>query len=285
VGAAIVGMLVGFLPAIVLSTLSAWLYGASFMLIGFALQLLSGLVGAIAFLRWQTKSVTKTITDYPEPGQSRSHTAEWKGENFDRLLSRHVSFARAANAIDETRKDFDRVGWGGSEEGAPHIPGHERLIQLWFAGNHSDIGGSYPEPESRLSDIALAWMCEEAITVPDGLQMGPVRVNATKLANTGDMSPTLNAFPAANGVQHCEIAGMRDTMDIYAAKLPKWSWLQRRLGAMNWAIHVRTITHDAPVHPTVVARFELPLVTQCASVGTYRPEALRSHDQFKVFYL
>jgi hypothetical protein len=42
--------------------------------------------------------------------RARSPQAEWKGENFDRLLSRHVAFARAANAIDETRKDFDRVG-------------------------------------------------------------------------------------------------------------------------------------------------------------------------------
>lgn len=26
---------------------------------------------------------------------------------------------------------------------------------------------------------------------------------------------------AADGVQHCEIAGMHDTLDTYAAKLPK----------------------------------------------------------------
>jgi hypothetical protein len=32
------------------------------------------------------------------------------------------------------------------------------MVQMWFAGNHSDIGGSYPEAESRLSDNALAWM-------------------------------------------------------------------------------------------------------------------------------
>ena len=33
-----------------------------------------------------------------------------------------------------------------------------RFRQVWFAGNHSDIGGSYPENESRLSDITLDWM-------------------------------------------------------------------------------------------------------------------------------
>jgi hypothetical protein len=36
----------------------------------------------------------------------------------------------------------------------------EQFDQIWFAGNHADIGGSYPENESRLSDIALDWMVD-----------------------------------------------------------------------------------------------------------------------------
>jgi hypothetical protein len=34
--------------------------------------------------------------------------------------------------------------------------------QVWFAGNHADIGGRYPENESRLSDISLQWMIDQA---------------------------------------------------------------------------------------------------------------------------
>ena len=41
--------------------------------------------------------------------------------------------------------------------------------QVWFAGNHSDIGGSYAENESRLSDISLKWMVEEAQSIPNGI--------------------------------------------------------------------------------------------------------------------
>ena len=41
---------------------------------------------------------------------------------------------------------------------------------MWFAGNHSDIGGSYPENEARLSDIALDWMVKWATVVPAGLK-------------------------------------------------------------------------------------------------------------------
>jgi uncharacterized protein (DUF2235 family) len=37
------------------------------------------------------------------------------------------------------------------------------LKELWFAGVHSDVGGSYPEAESGLSKIALRWMLSEAI--------------------------------------------------------------------------------------------------------------------------
>jgi hypothetical protein len=254
------------------------------MVVGFAVQIIIVAVANCLFWYWQNKATTKTIEDYPEPGQSRSHKAEWKGTNFDRLLSRHVAFARAANAIDETRKDFDRVGWGGSDGGAPHFPGHARLVQRWFAGNHSDIGGSYPEPESRLSDIALRWMCEQATSVPNGLKTGPIFVDGVKMPNTGDAGPALNIFPAADGVQHCEVAGMRDTLDAFSQKLPKWPWLQEYVARMNWETKVRDITQDAPVDPTVNARAGLSEVTQCAVVGPYRPEALRKHDDFKQLY-
>jgi hypothetical protein len=109
-------------------------------------------------------------------------------------------------------------------------------------------------------------------------------VDGKKMPNTGDTGPALNIFPAADGVQHCEIAGMRDTLDGYAQKLPKWGWLQRLIGGMNWLAKIREITPDAPLHPTVRTRFGLPEVAQCAGVGPYRPEALRYHHDFKPLY-
>src|SRR6267154_6235451 len=32
--------------------------------------------------------------------------------------------------------------------------GQQDVKEVWFAGVHSDVGGSYPEPESQLSKIA-----------------------------------------------------------------------------------------------------------------------------------
>jgi uncharacterized protein (DUF2235 family) len=244
------------------------------------------LVAIVWFLKRQRAANRKTIRDFPNKGDPpRFHNAEWKGENFDRLLSKHVRFARSANAIDETRKDFRRVAWGGMEDSVNEpTPGIDRLIQLWFAGNHSDIGGSYPETESRLSDVALAWMCEQAIQVPEGLKTGPIYIDGVKMLESGDTGPALNIYPRADGVQHCEIAGMRDTLDGYATSFPKWRWLQRYIAKMNWQVETREIRHNAPVHPSVNTRFALPEVIQCAKVGAYRPEALRFHDNFKNFY-
>jgi hypothetical protein len=61
------------------------------------------------FWHRQKEAYKKTIRDFPNSGDERSHYAEWKSAYFDRLLSKHVDTARSANAIDETRKDFDRV--------------------------------------------------------------------------------------------------------------------------------------------------------------------------------
>jgi hypothetical protein len=127
-------------------------------------------------------------------------------------------------------------------------------------------------------------MCEQAISVPDGLKTGPTFVDGVKMPDTGDAGPALYISPAANGVQHCEVAGMRDTLEAFSEKLPKWHWLQSRVAGMNWETKVRDITHDAPVDPTVTTRFSLPEVTQCANVGAYRPEALRKHDDCKHLY-
>lgn len=283
-GVAAAAFVGGFRPAVGIALLCSWL-GAGFMLCGFLAQIVivAGALGA--FWYWQNKSTTKTIVDYPTPGESRSHKAEWKGANFDRLLSRHVAFARSANAIDERWKDFDRVGWGGGNEGPPVFPGHERLRQWLFAGNHSDVGGSYPEPESLLSDVALEWMCREAISVPDGLITGPIYVDGIKMEGSGDVGQALNIRPDAGGVQHCEIAGMRDTIDAMAGSLPNWRWLRHLLGRQNWEVKIRDIGNASKVHPTVGRRFELPSVVQCsAGSAPYRPDALAGHDDFKRYY-
>jgi uncharacterized protein (DUF2235 family) len=71
---------------------------------------------------------------------------------YDTKLNNLVPYARHAMAIDETRAEFDLVPWDYDARPSS-VP--EPMSQVWFAGNHSDIGGSYLENEARLSDMTL----------------------------------------------------------------------------------------------------------------------------------
>ncbi len=75
-----------------------------------------------------------------------------------------------------------------------------RFKQVWFAGSHSDIGGSYPETESRLSDITLAWMVEEALGLPE-----PILIDRS----------VLQLYPDSAGAQH-------DERKAFMAACPGW---------------------------------------------------------------
>ncbi len=66
-----------------------------------------------------------------------------------------VSVVRHAISIDERRALFRANLWGSGIDG-------QDILQVWFAGVHSDIGGGYPENESGLAKIAMQWMVEES---------------------------------------------------------------------------------------------------------------------------
>ncbi|MFC1518267.1 DUF2235 domain-containing protein [Pseudomonadota bacterium] len=81
---------------------------------------------------------------------------EDKDEFYDTKLGRNVSVARHALAIDEVRDDFRPTIWQPRS--------NMNIQQVWFAGVHSNIGGSYKpdDDQSCLSDIALKWMMQQA---------------------------------------------------------------------------------------------------------------------------
>lgn len=239
----------------------------------------AALIAAGASFYRQRVSIKKTIHDFPNKGDVSSHYAEWKGENFDRLMSKFVNYGRSANAIDETRADFDRVPWGHPPAAELRRDGIDRLKQPWFAGNHSDVGGSYLETESRLSDIPLLWMIKEAISVPHPLVIGPVYENGALVPGTGTAGAALHVFPDAGGLQHCEVAGMQDTLDATF-----WPWLRKALPLKGWEVKIRTINPKAVVDPSVHERFKLAQVPQCVGDDEYRPPALREHEAFKHLY-
>ncbi|MEH2480490.1 uncharacterized protein (DUF2235 family) [Nitrobacteraceae bacterium AZCC 2146] len=262
--------------AILPSLVAKYYFGLGFWWSELAMSAVLVALAVLWFLYRQRAQYTKTIYDFPTKGENRSHQAEWKSGNFDRLLSKYVGTARSANAIDERRKDFDRVTWGQADS--------TQLSQWWFAGNHSDIGGSYPETESRLSDISLQWMLEEMLKLDQPVKFGPVTVNGEAVAGSGAIGTPLHLYPDATSMQHSEISGMRDTIDAFREHLPYvLRWL---LANANYEIIKRSIPTKANIHLSVKERFARETVVDCAShkVGNYRPEALRKHDDFRQFY-
>lgn len=209
---------------------------------------------AIALAAGYVNTSVKTISDFPKKGNFSWHIAAWRFRFYDNSLNTRVRYARHALAIDETRKDFARVPWAMIGD-HPERPGEpEWLQQIWFAGNHSDIGGSYPEDESRLSDISLQWMVEQASSLPHPLQVDRSR---------------LHIFPDAKGMQHSEVEGMRDS----------YPWLSHFL-----AEKLREVDVQAPLHHTVLARFALPSVLHHGLGREYRPINLSSHTKSAQFF-
>ncbi|HRN61870.1 MAG TPA: DUF2235 domain-containing protein [Luteimonas sp.] len=94
----------------------------------------------------------------------RSLTAD-KYRFHDVELSGTVQHACQALAIDERRAPFEAARWAYQPK-----PG-QTIEQVWFCGVHSDIGGGYPLAESGLSNIALQWMRERAVSA--GLEIDP----------------------------------------------------------------------------------------------------------------
>jgi uncharacterized protein (DUF2235 family) len=181
----------------------------------------------------------------------------WKLKEYDRSLDPRTGYARHACAIDESRADFLVLGWGHSSDLREQKRDRgEWFVQMWFAGNHSDIGGSYAEDESRLSDIALGWMRDELLAcVPE------VIIQEDKLKVWGS--------PA--GMQHCEVQESKERTGVWKL-LPPWSSAKRR------------IPSQAVLHPSVYERIDLAEVPHCRTWAPYRPEALRGHEKLMEFY-
>lgn len=166
---------------------------------------------------------------------------------YDNRLSPRVKYARHAISIDEDRKTFQRVGWG--TKGVPNEPDENDVNwfeQYWFAGNHSDIGGSYPENDARLSDIALQWMLDAAVSA--GLKYDP---------------RYMHLYPDPTGPQHDE---RRSLVFRYAG------------------VKGRNIVPKATLHESVVKRFEAPAVLHYDVMKPYRPASLREHEEVRHWY-
>ncbi len=86
---------------------------------------------------------------------------------LDTSLHPDVLNAYQALAINERREELPPTLW------TSWAAGHSTVEQAWFAGVHSDVGGSYPDDPNgtALSDITLGWIMSKAAAL--GLTFAP----------------------------------------------------------------------------------------------------------------
>jgi type VI secretion system (T6SS) phospholipase Tle1-like effector len=118
--------------------------------------------------------------------------------------------------------------------------------QLWFPGNHADIGGSYPENFPRLSDIALKRMLDVASAV--GLKINP------------------------------------DLMQLYPIR-PGLDTMRQRATYLNALLSFSAkLAPDALCMILYYRGPQAPVVRHYDEMRPYRPENLREHEGLKQYY-
>jgi hypothetical protein len=241
--------------AFVLLWLTSW---AVSFLVPFwtAASVVGGLAAAVA-ATWYTVShlrYARGLKDYTL--WQTLHFTALKMKFYDPHLDNEVRYARHALSLDENRKDFAIVKWGSkSNKGPPRKETDpDWLQQVWFAGNHSDVGGSYLENESRLSDISLKWMAHAAVNLPDAT--GPT-------GHGLKISPSLLQLrPDPLGPQHDE----REPGFVCGIRWPKG---------------LRRVDPEAILHSSVYVRASAKRVPHFYEFREYSPDNLIDHVKFQ----
>jgi uncharacterized protein (DUF2235 family) len=111
--------------------------------------------------------VWDTVVAYGLPVDELTQAVDkwvWPMTFRDKSLLTNVGCARHALSIDDERRTFFPLPWDEAEErilqqNVPSLP-PDRLLQVWFAGVHANVGGGYPD--DSLSFVPLCWMIEQA---------------------------------------------------------------------------------------------------------------------------
>jgi uncharacterized protein (DUF2235 family) len=237
--------------AAALLLLTSWVLSMMALSVWTWLMLLFGVSAAVAGVWYAVSHLRYALGLDGYTFWKTLHFTALKMEFYDPHLDNEVRYARHALSIDENRKDFAVVKWGSkSNKGPPRKDTDpEWLQQVWFAGNHSDIGGSYLENESRLSDISLGWMVHVAMNLPDDTGPAGCGIKVNPLL--------LQLRPNPLGPQHDE-------------REPGF-W------GIRWPKGLRHIDPEAVLHPSVYVRAAVERVPHFYAAEDYSPENLSDH--------
>jgi hypothetical protein len=152
-------------------------------------DLLDSLPRSTAQIRIKCLGVWDTVGALGIPTPGLAKVQRWAGQKWERFrvgfhdcnLTEIVENAFQALAVDERRGPFKPSIWDKTT-------GQDRVLQAWFAGVHSNIGGGYPD--AGLSDTALVWMVNRArecgLAISEIFMSDPERVNGNPLGKLED---------------------------------------------------------------------------------------------------
>lgn len=170
-----------------------------------------------------------------------------------------VQSVRHAVAIDERRTMFVPELWPEDQpykrnrfDPGPGVPQDAR--EVWFQGVHGDIGGGYPEAQSQLAKIPLAWMITEAKAC--GAQFVTASVN--KLV--------LGTRPDSGHVAPDPLAKINTSM-TWAWRILEWVPRKRPKGSQRPTILGLSLPLSEPRHIPDHARVHKSVFDRMAALG------------------
>ncbi len=186
-----------------------------------------------------------------------------------------VAVFRHAIAIDERRRMFRLAEWEQPQtyrpnpfDGASEAP--QDIRQVCFAGVHSDVGGGYPEEESALSKIPLAWMIDEA--QEHGLLTNKAMYNHLVHGKPRKGSKHQYTPPDPAGPIHPSLSGAWWALEFLPKNTKFMQWPRKPFG--RWYLpkgEPRRLPSAAEMHPSVEQR-------EAAGVG-YEPVNIKQLPQ------
>ncbi|MDB6029229.1 MAG: hypothetical protein JWM68_5452 [Verrucomicrobiales bacterium] len=151
-----------------------------------------------------------------------------------------VAQVRHAVSLDERRAGFRSNIFKADAALLPN--GRQRVMNVWFPGVHSDIGGGYPWAQSNLAMISFQWMVREAVAA--GMD-----VDVSKLNQLLTECP-----PNPLGLIHESLKGAWKLMELLPARRFDWSTFK---SGWRWQPgKPRTILNGAILHESVLQRIQ-----------------------------
>ena len=140
------------------------------------------------------------------------------------------------------------------------------ILQVWFAGVHSDIGGGYPEAESAIAKYPLIWMLDEARKF--GLALNEESVKQLAWGIQRNDSTLKQTAPDFAGCIHDSLTRSWRIPEYLPKSVRHKEWPERK---SHYGFYIpdgepRLIPDDALIHESVVKRMD--------AILDYRPTNL-----------